>query len=122
MKTSPKCKDCGKPLTRRTAYFRGRTTPRPYSRCKKCYNRWTYQSFGKGYRKGPGRDNQVARERTRDAIAAGRIRKPSRCEKCNLKLPSKKIEAHHEDHTKTFVVRFLCRPCHRMADAVRRSG
>ncbi len=50
-----------------------------------------------------------ARQAIANAIAAGKIVKPDHCERCNQAV---KVQAHHDDYSKPFEVRWLCRPCH----------
>lgn len=46
------------------------------------------------------------------ALLRGDITKPTLCEMCGDKLPSRKIHAHHQDHRKPLAVRWLCAVCH----------
>ena len=48
------------------------------------------------------------------SVRMGHTIRPTNCSKCGAEG---KIEAHHEDYTKPFEVIWLCRPCHREADA-----
>lgn len=42
---------------------------------------------------------------------------PTRCEGCNK--PSK-VEKHHPDYSRPLVIVWLCKPCHAVADKIRR--
>lgn len=42
---------------------------------------------------------------------------PERCEGCGLK---KRLERHHPDYSRPTDVVFLCKPCHAIADKIRR--
>lgn len=42
---------------------------------------------------------------------------PDLCEGCNLPLP---LEQHHPDYARPLLVMWLCKPCHAVADKVRR--
>lgn len=55
-----------------------------------------------------------ARVAVREAIKAGRLTRPSQCEKCKgtPKHPAK-VHGHHDDYTKPLKVRWLCASCHR---------
>jgi hypothetical protein len=44
-----------------------------------------------------------------DAVRCGRIIKEP-CEKCGS---NKDVHAHHDDYSKPYEIRWLCRPCHR---------
>lgn len=50
---------------------------------------------------------QLARHRTRKAIASGKLREVP-CEVCGSAI----VEAHHDDYSKPFDVRWLCRKHH----------
>jgi hypothetical protein len=50
----------------------------------------------------------------RQAVCSGKLIKPMLCESCSQPGP---IEAAHEDYSRRFDVRWLCRPCHRRWDA-----
>jgi hypothetical protein len=57
-------------------------------------------------------EKKKARDLLRDAVHKGRIRKPTRCEKCGGEFPKNEIEGHHEDYLKPYFVEWLCHPCH----------
>lgn len=42
---------------------------------------------------------------------------PPRCEGCNL---SARLERHHPDYARPLLVVWLCKPCHSIADKIRR--
>ena len=48
---------------------------------------------------------------TGNAIRDKKLKRPSKCSVCNSKKT--KIEAHHDDYTKPFDVRWLCNSCHK---------
>ena len=50
-----------------------------------------------------------ARKRLQEAVKAGRVVRPGRCEECGKKG---KTTGHHEDYTKALVVEWLCTTCH----------
>jgi hypothetical protein len=51
------------------------------------------------------------------AVKEGRLVAPSTCEGCGL---PKRLEKHHPDYSKPLLVVWLCKPCHAIADKVRR--
>ena len=51
-----------------------------------------------------------ARRLLNDALTLGQITKPSHCEDCGHKR--KALEAHHEDYSEPYLVKWLCIPCH----------
>jgi hypothetical protein len=44
----------------------------------------------------------------------GELIKPPLCEHCGK--PKKKLEKHHDDHSRADVVNFVCPDCHRIAE------
>jgi hypothetical protein len=42
---------------------------------------------------------------------------PTCCENCGL---ARRVERHHHDYTRPLVVIWLCKPCHALADKLRR--
>lgn len=55
------------------------------------------------------RAQQMAEHHLRDV--------PETCEGCGLKKP---VERHHPDYSKPLLVVWLCKPCHAIADKIRR--
>lgn len=45
----------------------------------------------------------------RDAIDAGELTRPDRCDECGMQ---REIVAHHDDYARPLDVRWLCRRCH----------
>ena len=66
---------------------------------------------------------QAWREAHRDRVLAHRragkagLVAPEHCEGCGLK---KRLEKHHPDYSKPLLVVWLCKPCHAIADKIRR--
>jgi hypothetical protein len=61
------------------------------------------------------RVRNAARQKLNDAVAAGTIRRPSRCENCGARggrSVGKALEAHHADYLRPLFVEWLCRACH----------
>lgn len=52
-----------------------------------------------------------------NAVRAGKLQKPDRCEGCGLE---RKLQKHHHDYSKPLLVVWLCKPCHAIADKIRR--
>lgn len=68
------------------------------------------------YRRAPlARARQLARERVRDALEAGRMTKPVACQRC--KASGVRITAHHEDYCKPLEVEWMCDVCHKARHA-----
>lgn len=60
-----------------------------------------------------------AHDAVKNAIARGVLVKPLSCERCGCE-PIEPLHAHHQDYARPLTVVFLCRPCHRQADAALR--
>lgn len=57
------------------------------------------------------------RLKAHNAAARARISAPVLCEGCGL---PKRLEKHHPDYSKPLLVLWLCKPCHAIADKIRR--
>lgn len=96
--------------------------------CKKCYIE-SRKEYLHGYHKSEGgkkavnkaskkayinhKEKWIARAKARYAIQKGIIKKPKKCEICEMVKP---LQGHHEDYTKPLEVIFLCYSCHAEAD------
>lgn len=58
-----------------------------------------------------------AHQTSSNAIRDGKLSKATLCEGCGL---SKRLEKHHPDYSKPLLVVWLCKPCHTIADKIRR--
>ena len=63
------------------------------------------------------RDRKNAATKAKRAMEKGLITKPDLCEGCGLQ---KRLEKHHPDYSKPLIVVWLCKPCHAIADKIRR--
>lgn len=52
-----------------------------------------------------------------NAVRDGKLVAPSFCEGCGL---PKRLEKHHQDYSRPLLVVWLCKPCHAIADKLRR--
>lgn len=52
-----------------------------------------------------------------NALRDGKLQRQELCEGCGL---PKDLEKHHPDYTKPLLVLWLCKPCHAIADKLRR--
>lgn len=55
-----------------------------------------------------------------EALRAGVLVRPDTCSGCGCSSSEHRIEAHHHDYSKPLEVIWLCTPCHRRLDAMRR--
>lgn len=62
-------------------------------------------------------DRRAAHNATSNALRSGKLQKPLLCEGCGL---PKRLEKHHPDYAKPLLVVWLCKPCHAIADKIRR--
>lgn len=63
---------------------------------------------------------QNAHRAVEAALLAGHLVKPNKCSVCGCSDTLHRIEAHHEDYRQPLNVIWVCTPCHRQLDAVRR--
>lgn len=55
----------------------------------------------------------AARIALRNAVASGRLVKPTQCEGCKMAVPNARdLAGHHEDYGRPLDVQWLCRSCH----------
>jgi len=57
------------------------------------------------------------RQKAHNATARADLEAPAQCEGCGLQ---RKLEKHHPDYSKPLLVVWLCKPCHAIADKIRR--
>jgi hypothetical protein len=57
------------------------------------------------------------RVRAHNMAANAKLTAPALCEGCGL---PKKLEKHHPDYSKPLLVVWFCKPCHAIADKIRR--
>lgn len=62
-------------------------------------------------------DRARAQQTAGNALRDGKLTKPTLCEGCGL---PKRLEKHHHDYSKPLLVVWLCKPCHAIADKIRR--
>ena len=62
-------------------------------------------------------DHRRAQVALGNALRDGKVVRPDECEGCGQ---AARIEAHHHDYSKPLVVVWLCKPCHAIADKIRR--
>lgn len=60
----------------------------------------------------PAKDH--ARSLVRHAVKTGKLIPPEECEFCDREG---RIEGHHPDHSNPYLLLYLCKDCHRRADA-----
>lgn len=52
-----------------------------------------------------------------NTVARAELQPPDLCEGCGLPL---RLEKHHPDYSKPLLIVWLCKPCHAIADKIRR--
>lgn len=62
-------------------------------------------------------DERKAQHAANNAVRDGKLQRQTRCEGCGLEKP---VEKHHPDYSRPLLVLWLCKPCHAIADKVRR--
>lgn len=62
-------------------------------------------------------DRRHAQHTASNAFRDGKIERPVLCEGCGL---PKRLQRHHHDYSKPLAVVWLCKPCHAVADKIRR--
>lgn len=81
-------------------------------RCVKCHRARENERTRWARLHDPARKKQErVRNILRKAIAAGELKRPSKCECCRKHQPI--IDAHHHDYSKPKDVMWVCRQCHR---------
>ncbi len=63
-------------------------------------------------------DRSKAQTMAGNAVRDGKLIKPLLCEACGL--PVKRLDKHHPDYSRPLLVMWLCKPCHALADKIRR--
>lgn len=53
-----------------------------------------------------------ARRRINLGIQLGKVEKPSACQECGAETPRRRLQAHHEDHSRPLDIQWLCTMCH----------
>lgn len=53
-----------------------------------------------------------------NAVRDGKLARPRQCDGCGLPV---RVEKHHHDYSKPLAVVWLCKPCHALADKIRRA-
>lgn len=66
------------------------------------------------------RDIYLSSVKLRVAVKQGLIVEPDSCEICGKEPVRRRLSAHHEDHTKPFVVMWVCARCHGILDVARK--
>lgn len=112
-----KCKDCTKldmridrvTKPRVRAYDRARSSePHRVALRKKIADRWRQEHP----------ERAKAQQHASNAVRDGRLPREDKCQVCGL--PADRIEKHHPDYSRPLLVMWLCKPCHVIADKIRR--
>jgi len=115
-----KCSDCGseKPLDEYYTWLdtnrQGKQYIRRATRCRLCHNQRRERYLQAQLKEDAAlREIRKARIKVREAIEAGRLKKPAKCSCCGQKTPKPKLHAHHHNgYAVALDVKFICGPCH----------
>lgn len=111
-----KCKDCAKQDIRIDRYTKPRVREYDRQRAKLPHRIANMARVAKAWdAKYPERAK--AQNAAQNAVRDGRLQKPDACEGCGL---PKRLEKHHPDYSKPLLVVWFCKPCHAIADKIRR--
>lgn len=140
-----KCSECGRDLPLSEFNKNRNNKDGLQDRCRDCFSRYNKLRYAANREKtkaavrkyrseNPGkvletrlvtcrkRPNQKNAYRAVDAaIKAGVLTRPMVCSGCGCPDSDHRIEAHHYDYRKPLDVIWLCTPCHRRLDAMRRA-
>jgi len=120
------CKTCGRVKSLDSFPLNPKTRDGRRGECKDCYRartrrltkRWT-DAHPERRRKVRATAEQLkAGLAVRAALRAKRIIRPVACDDCGN--AGVRLEAHHDDYSKPLEIRWLCSPCHWLADEARR--
>jgi hypothetical protein len=111
-----KCKDCAKVDVRTDRAVNPRARAYDRERSKLPHRRANVARVSKAW---DVRHPERAKAQTAagNAVRDGRLQKPTLCEGCGL---PRRLDKHHHDYSKPLVVVWLCKPCHSIADKIRR--
>lgn len=105
-----KCKECWKQHVKEARHTNPRVREYDRVRAKQPHRVALASRITKAWR-------NSERMKAHNAAARARLEPPSLCEGCGL---DKKLEKHHPDYSKPLLVVWLCKPCHAIADKIRR--
>jgi hypothetical protein len=112
-----KCKYCTKLDMRVDRATKPRVREYDRARANQPHRVALRERIGKAWReKHP--DRAKAHDAAGNAERDGKLLRPTLCEGCSL--PKQRIEKHHPDYSKPLLVVWLCKPCHAIADKIRR--
>lgn len=85
--------------------------------CKECKRTLSDKPLAK--KRGFRRDSFVVDEQktkaktaVNNALSRGKLKKPSKCERCGQETESSRLHGHHHDYDKVLDVTWLCVSCH----------
>jgi hypothetical protein len=111
-----KCKDCTKQDMRVDRHTKPRVREYDRQRANLPHRIALRKRIGSAWdKKFP--DRARAQQAAQNALRDGKIQRPTRCEGCGLEKP---LQKHHHDYSKPLLVVWLCKPCHAIADKIRR--
>lgn len=124
------CEVCGKKFDKETRRIKqSRKEGKPDTCSRSCASRLTNDArvappsskYAENTRRSKALhpEEDQARKLVRQAIKAGRITVPDECEEC---YKMGRVEAHHEDHSRPYLLYWLCKKCHAFHDKYKLTG
>lgn len=111
-----KCKDCAKQDMRIDRHTKPRVREYDRERSKLPHRMAHVARVSKAWdAKYP--DRAKAQNMAQNAVRDGKLTNPKRCEGCGLE---RRLEKHHPDYSQPLLVIWFCKPCHAVADKIRR--
>lgn len=107
-----KCKDCTKQDMRVDRATKPRVREYDRERSKQPHRAALRARVVKAWRA-----KHPERQKAHNAAQRAGLRAPACCKGCGL---ARRLEKHHHDYLKPLIVVWLCKPCHAIADKVRR--
>jgi len=111
-----KCKDCTKQDMRNDRHTKPRVRQYDRERARLPHRVALQKRISEQWRQ-RFPDRKKAQQAANNAIRDGRLKRGEHCEGCGLQKP---IQKHHPDYARPLLVLWLCKPCHAIADKVRR--
>lgn len=115
-----KCKDCTKLDVRVDRHTKPRVREYDRKRADLPHRKAARERIAAAWaEKNP--EGRKAQHVANNALRNGRLERKTLCEGCGLPKTAALAEKHHPDYSKPLLVVWLCKPCHAIADKIRRA-